>query len=56
MPRYVAFLRVINLGRRRPAMSELRDHFEALGFAKVGTFISSGNVIFETRAIQTAKL
>ena len=56
MPRYVAFLRGINLGRRRPAMSELRDHFEALGFAKVGTFISSGNVIFETRAIQTAKL
>jgi uncharacterized protein (DUF1697 family) len=56
MPRYVAFLRGINLGRRRPAMSELREHFEELGFANVSTFIVSGNVIFETRAVQIPKL
>jgi len=37
-------------------MSELREHFEALDFAKVGTFIASGNVIFETRTVQTDKL
>lgn len=56
MPRYVALLRSINVGRRRIAMSELREHFETLGFAKVATFIASGNVIFETRARDSAKL
>lgn len=56
MPRYVAFLRGINLGRRRLPMSELRAQFEALGFAKVETFIASGNVIFETKVRDTAKL
>ncbi len=56
MPRYVALLRGINLGRRRLAMSELRGHFEALGLANVSTFIASGNVIFETRASDAAKL
>ncbi len=56
MPRFVALLRGINLGRRRLAMSELRGHFEGLGFAKVATFIASGNVIFETRAKDATKL
>lgn len=37
-------------------MSELRVQFEALGFAKVETFIASGNVIFETKVTDTAKL
>lgn len=44
--RYVAFLRGINLGKRRPPMSRLKALFEELGFNEVETFISSGNVIF----------
>lgn len=48
--RYLAFLRGINLGKRRISMPELRDHFAALGLANVETFIASGNVIFETTA------
>lgn len=56
MTRYVAFLRGINLGRRRPPMVELRKLFEQLGFANVATFIASGNVIFETKSVNAAKL
>lgn len=37
-------------------MSRLKELFEELGFAKVATFIASGNVIFETKAADTAKL
>jgi uncharacterized protein (DUF1697 family) len=44
--RYVAFLRGINLGKRRPPMTQLRGLFEELGFTGVETFIASGNVIF----------
>jgi uncharacterized protein (DUF1697 family) len=56
MPRYIAFLRGINLGNRYPAMSELKRLFEDSGFANVATFIASGNVIFEAKAADTAKL
>jgi len=45
MPRYAAFLRGMNLGRRRIANEDLRAHVEALGFADVATFRASGNVI-----------
>lgn len=44
--RYVAFLRGINLGKRRPPMTRLKALFEELGFSEVETFIASGNVIF----------
>jgi len=47
--RYVAFLRGINLGRRRVEMPRLRALFEALGFSNVTTFIASGNVLFTAR-------
>ena len=50
MPRYVAFLRAINVGGHVVKMERLRALFEDLGFAKVETLIASGNVIFETRA------
>jgi uncharacterized protein (DUF1697 family) len=51
MPRYVAFLRAINVGGHAVvSMADLRAQFEALGFAKVETFIASGNVIFEVRS------
>jgi uncharacterized protein (DUF1697 family) len=56
MPKYVAFLRAVNVGRRIVKMEELRAQFAALGFANVETFIASGNVIFDTKAADAAKL
>jgi uncharacterized protein (DUF1697 family) len=46
MNRYVAFLRGMNLGKRRITNELLRAHFEAMGFEEVATFRASGNVIF----------
>jgi uncharacterized protein (DUF1697 family) len=54
--RYIAFLRAINVGGRTIKMETLRQHFEALGLAKVETFINSGNVIFEARAARGSSL
>ena len=45
MPRFAAFLRGMNLGRRRISNDDLRGHVEALGFTDVRTFRASGNVI-----------
>jgi uncharacterized protein (DUF1697 family) len=45
MPRFAAFLRGMNLGRRRISNDDLRAHVEALGFEDVRTFRASGNVI-----------
>ena len=56
MPRYIAFLRAINVGGHTVKMDVLRQHFEALGFANVETFIASGNVVFETSAKNTRTL
>ena len=53
---YVAFLRGINLGKRRLEMSKLRALFEELGFKDVSTFIASGNVIFHANAKDSSKL
>jgi uncharacterized protein (DUF1697 family) len=43
---HVAFLRGMNLGKRRIKNDELRAEFETLGFADVACFRASGNVIF----------
>lgn len=56
MPRYVAFLRGINLGNRRLKMADLRTHFEALKFGNVSTFIASGNVLFDSPARDAVQL
>lgn len=48
MPRYVAFLRAINVGGHVVKMDRLRSLFEEAGFSKVETFIASGNVLFDT--------
>lgn len=49
--RYVGLLRGINVGgRNKVAMADLRDVFERHGYAKVATYIQSGNVIFESDA------
>jgi uncharacterized protein (DUF1697 family) len=44
----IAFLRAINVGRRRVAMPALLDIFEAAGFSGAWTHINSGNVVFES--------
>ena len=56
MPQYFAFLRSINVGGRTVKMDRLRQIFTSLGFAKVETFIASGNVIFESRVRNTTAL
>ena len=48
MPRFIAFLRAINVGGHTVKMDHLRKLFESLGFSNVETFIASGNVIFES--------
>lgn len=45
---YVAFLRGINVGGRKPVkMEQLKKTFAAMGFANVKTLLASGNVLFE---------
>lgn len=48
MPKYIAFLRAINVGGRIVKMDQLKTLFEEMGFSNVETFIASGNVIFDT--------
>lgn len=55
-PRHVAFLRAINVGGHTVRMAQLRRLFEHLGFSGVGTFIASGNVLFETQVSDRKKL
>lgn len=56
MESYVAFLRGMNLGGRRIKNEELRAEFEVLGFADVGCFRASGNVVFAADEGDGAKL
>ncbi len=56
MESYVAFLRGMNLGGRRIKNEELRAEFESLGFADVGCFRASGNVVFAADEGDEAKL
>lgn len=56
MDGYVAFLRGMNLGGRRIKNEELKTEFEALGFADVGCFRASGNVVFAAKEGDEAKL
>ena len=56
MPKYLAFLRAINVGGHLVKMDYLRTLFEALGFTNVETFIASGNVIFDAKSKNTAAL
>jgi uncharacterized protein (DUF1697 family) len=55
--RCVALVRGINIsGRRTVQMTDLQRAFEELGFENVSTYGQSGNVIFDCRHAQTAKL
>ena len=53
---YIAFLRGMNLGKRNIKMDELRTLFSALKFENVRTYIASGNVIFDAKEKDEAKL
>ncbi|MCO5201480.1 MAG: DUF1697 domain-containing protein [Chloroflexi bacterium] len=49
--RYCAFLRAINVGRNnRVTMADLRDLCAGLGFGNVGTYLQSGNLVFDADA------
>ena len=56
MPKFVAFLRAINVGNHTVKMDQLGSLFEALGFTNVETFIASGNVIFDSKATNVKSL
>lgn len=56
MPKYVAFLRAINVGGHTVKMDYLRGLFEAIGLANAETFIASGNVIFDSKSKNTPAL
>jgi uncharacterized protein (DUF1697 family) len=50
MTRHVALLRAVNVGGTgKLLMSELGAMCREAGFARVGTYLASGNVIFESR-------
>ncbi|HZC72880.1 MAG TPA: DUF1697 domain-containing protein [Jatrophihabitans sp.] len=46
MPRFVAFLRAVNVGGRRVAMPTARRVLETLGFDDVASYVNSGNLLF----------
>jgi uncharacterized protein (DUF1697 family) len=51
MPRYVALIRAVNVGgTTKLPMAELRTMCVDAGFARVETYIASGNVVFDSRA------
>lgn len=55
MGRYIALLRGINVGgKNKVPMPELKALFEQRGFTAVATYINSGNVLFDSDAIDTA--
>lgn len=54
---HLALLRGINVGgKNRVPMAELRESFEARGFADVATYINSGNVFFRAPRQKRAEL
>ncbi len=55
--KYVAFLRGINVGGHKIIkMEDLRRMLASYGYLNVGTFIQSGNAIFETANSDAGKL
>jgi len=56
VPRYVAFLRAVNVGGRVVKMDRLRALFEELKLRRVETVIASGNVVFDAGSGDAAAL
>lgn len=54
MPRYVAFLRGVSPMNAK--MTDLKRCFERAGFTDIKTVLSSGNVVFNARAMSEAVL
>jgi len=52
MPRFVAFLRAVNVGGRVVKMDALKKHFESMGFADVESFIASGNLVSSAKGVK----
>src|SRR5262245_5710524 len=51
MTRYIALLRAVNVGTSsKLPMADLRSLCRDAGFARVETYIASGNVVFESNA------
>jgi uncharacterized protein (DUF1697 family) len=50
-----AFLKGINLGKRRVTNDDLRGHFEAIGLSAPAVFRASGNVVFDDPEGRSAK-
>jgi uncharacterized protein (DUF1697 family) len=53
--RFAAFLRAVNVGKRRVAMAAAREQLESLGYTDVASFVNSGNLLF-TATGKPAKL
>jgi uncharacterized protein (DUF1697 family) len=49
MPRFVAFLRAVNVGGRVVTRDALKRAFESAGAADPETFLASGNVVFSSK-------
>ena len=57
MKQYVAFLRGVNVGGKKPIkMKQLADVLTTAGFRNVRTFIASGNIIFEATAKDPSRI
>ncbi|MDQ1391642.1 MAG: hypothetical protein QOF30_619 [Acidimicrobiaceae bacterium] len=57
MPVYIAMLRGINVtGHNKVPMKDLRALVEALPADDVGTYVQSGNVVFESRGGDAARI
>ncbi len=56
MPRYVAFLRGMNLGGRRITNDQLVRCFEQMDLSPASAFLASGNVLFDSSARSRPKL
>ena len=51
MTRYVALIRAVNVGGTgKLPMAELKSMCSGAGFARVETYIASGNVVFDSKA------
>jgi uncharacterized protein (DUF1697 family) len=56
MPVFVAFLRAVNVGKRKYPMAELRAALTEAGFEEVETHIQTGNVLLRTSLRSRAKV
>ena len=55
MKSFIALLRAVNVGGTgKLPMSDLKDLCEELGFARVRTYIASGNVVFTSAKSESA--